>query len=179
MPKAGPRTPNGKAASRRNAWKHGIRSEIMAISPFEDHDEWEAHRDGIVESLQPEGHLENTLAERVAIALWKLRRLEGHQLTLTLRFLSSAAMDVQIAEAYRQGTIAKGIFPKPDEDAVETMKSVRSFPPSADMLLVIRYETHYHRLLIQTLHELEAMQTRRKGGSSPLARLDITGAPGG
>ncbi len=47
------------------------------------------------------------------------------------------------------------------------------------MALILRYETHYHRLLIQTLHELEAIQIRRKGGTSPLARLDITGAPGG
>ena len=33
----------------------------------------------------------------------------------------------------------------------------------------MRYEAHLHRLYIQTLHELEAAQTRRKGGTSPLA----------
>jgi hypothetical protein len=43
----------------------------------------------------------------------------------------------------------------------------------------MRYEAHLHRQYIQTLHELEAIQIRRKGGTSPLARLDIIGAPGG
>ncbi|HVG36503.1 MAG TPA: hypothetical protein VNA10_02100 [Thermoplasmata archaeon] len=45
--------------------------------------------------------------------------------------------------------------------------------------MIMRYEAHLHRLYIQTLHELEAVQTRRKGGTSPLARIDITGPPGG
>jgi hypothetical protein len=44
---------------------------------------------------------------------------------------------------------------------------------------IMRYEAHLHRQWLQTQHELEAIQTRRKGGSTPLARLDITGAPGG
>ena len=32
-----------------------------------------------------------------------------------------------------------------------------------------------HRLLLQTLHELEAMQARRAGRPAPLARLDVQG----
>jgi hypothetical protein len=41
----------------------------------------------------------------------------------------------------------------------------------------MRYEAHLHRQYIQTLHELEALQARRRGERTPLARLDITGAP--
>jgi hypothetical protein len=41
----------------------------------------------------------------------------------------------------------------------------------------MRYETHLHRLYIQTLHELEAIQARRHGERTPLARLDITASP--
>ncbi len=51
--------------------------------------------------------------------------------------------------------------------------------PGRDVLdKIMRYEAHLHRLYIQTLHELEAIQTRRQGGHSPLARLDISGPPG-
>ena len=32
-----------------------------------------------------------------------------------------------------------------------------------------------HRVLYKALHELEALQTRRLGGSAPLARLDVDG----
>jgi hypothetical protein len=178
MKKRGPNTDRGKAVVRRNAWKHGIRSEVMAIDTFEEVRDWETHQDGIVEDCKPEGHLENSLVERIAIALWKLRRLEQHQATLTLRYIGMAYGDVQIGQAYAQGTIAKGIFPDVSAEDLFKAQAVRTFPSPDEMALVIRYETHYHRLLIQTLHELEAMQTRRQGGASPLARLDITGTPG-
>ena len=38
---------------------------------------------------------------------------------------------------------------------------------------VARYEARIHRQLLQTMHELEAMQARSKGERSPLARLDL------
>ena len=38
---------------------------------------------------------------------------------------------------------------------------------------VCRYEAHLSRLFHKALHELEALQVRRQGGSAPLARLDV------
>jgi hypothetical protein len=38
-----------------------------------------------------------------------------------------------------------------------------------------RYEAHLSRQLYKATHELEALQARRKGGSAPLARLDVQG----
>ncbi len=43
----------------------------------------------------------------------------------------------------------------------------------------MRYEAHLHRQLLQTMHELEALQARRQGHATPLARLDVAGGPGG
>ena len=178
MPKTGPRSDRGKADSGRNGWKHGILSEVMAIDGLEEPQEWETLRDGVVDSLEPENDLERLLAERIAIALWKLRRLETHLNFLTLSHMGSAEKDVQIAEAFAQRTLAKGVFPEVSEEAVLRVKLLRSFPPLDEMNLIMRYEAHLHRQYIQTIHELEAMQTRRKGGTSPLARLDIIGGPG-
>ncbi|HEY8767006.1 MAG TPA: hypothetical protein VIP09_07055 [Dehalococcoidia bacterium] len=179
MPQASTKPQRGKTSSSRNAWKHGILSQVMAIDGFEDQRGWEAFRDGITDSLEPEGVLEHLLVERIAIALWKLRRLESHQLFLTLRNIGGAERDVQVAEAFRQRTIGKDVFPQVSEDDVMRAKLVRSFPPTEELNLIMRYEAHLHRLYIQNLHELEAIQIRRQGGTSPLARLDIIGAPGG
>jgi hypothetical protein len=179
MPQTGPNSRRAKAISRRNSWKHGILSQVMAIGGFEDQRDWEALRDGLTDSLEPEGHLEHLLVERIAIALWKLRRLESHQSFLTLRNIGSAERDVQVAEAFRQRTIGKDVFPQVSEDDVMRAKLVRMFPPTDELNLIMRYESHLHRLYIQNLHELEAIKIRRKGGTSPLARLDITGAPAG
>ncbi|MEK7247128.1 MAG: hypothetical protein AAB092_01520, partial [Chloroflexota bacterium] len=43
----------------------------------------------------------------------------------------------------------------------------------------MRYEAHLHRQWLQTQHELEAMQARRRGESTPLARMDVINAPNG
>jgi hypothetical protein len=40
---------------------------------------------------------------------------------------------------------------------------------------VARYEAHLSRGLYKALHELEALQVRRSGGTAPLARLDVDG----
>jgi hypothetical protein len=44
---------------------------------------------------------------------------------------------------------------------------------------IARYEAHLSRQLYHALHELEALQSRRLGGSAPLARLDVQGIPEG
>ncbi len=38
-----------------------------------------------------------------------------------------------------------------------------------------RYEAHLSRQLYKAMHELEALQLRRRGGVAPLARLDVDG----
>ena len=185
MPKTGPRTKRGKAASSRNAFKHGIQAGGVVIHGIEKYEEWEALRDGIVESLQPDGVLENMLAERVALCLWKLRRLDRWQAVITRNSIDSADRDLHhsrsLAEAYRSGSLAKGKILEVEisEDEIIHAELARIIPPKHNLDLIMRYESHLHRKYIQTLHELEAMQGRRQGTSSPLARLDILGAPAG
>ena len=40
---------------------------------------------------------------------------------------------------------------------------------------IARYEAHPSRMLLKVMHKLEALQTRRLGGSAPLAHLDVGG----
>jgi hypothetical protein len=58
-----------------NAVQHGLRSPAPVVLGMEKAEDWEEHRDGVLESLQPEGHLELVLAERVALLSWRLRRV--------------------------------------------------------------------------------------------------------
>jgi hypothetical protein len=69
----GPRTPAGKARSRMNAARHGLRA-AAAVLPGEDPAEYEQFVAGILESLAPAGPLEEELARQAAAALWRLRR---------------------------------------------------------------------------------------------------------
>src|SRR5215211_4368464 len=75
MLKGGPATQEGKEVVRWNATRHGIRSPAPVVPGVEKKADWEEHRNGILESLQPEGHLELVLAERVALLSWRLHRV--------------------------------------------------------------------------------------------------------
>jgi hypothetical protein len=55
----------------------------------------------------------------------------------------------------------------------DRMSRDRLLPDDAVVAKVTRYESHLHRQLLQTMHELEALQERRRGGVTPLARLDV------
>ncbi len=79
MAKRGPNTKTGKATVSRNALQHGIRSDVAVIDDIEDPKDWEWHRRGILESLDPKGVLEFVLADQIAFTLWKLRRVAFHQ----------------------------------------------------------------------------------------------------
>jgi hypothetical protein len=78
----GPKSPEGKARSSKNALRHGLRSDVPVL-PGERAEDWEEHRDGILRSLAPAGALEQALAERVALCLWRLRRAAAYETAVT------------------------------------------------------------------------------------------------
>jgi hypothetical protein len=49
------------------------------VPGLEKAEDWEEHRSGVLESLSPEGHLENVLAERVALLSWRLHRVTRYE----------------------------------------------------------------------------------------------------
>jgi hypothetical protein len=70
----GPRSDAGKARSSRNGLQHGLRAALVLL-PGESAADWQAHREGMLLSLGAKGALETELADRVALALWRLRRV--------------------------------------------------------------------------------------------------------
>jgi hypothetical protein len=64
------------------------------------------------------------------------------------------------------------------EQDLARMSRERLLPDDKTLEKVARYEAHLSRLFHKALHELEALQVRRSGGSAPLARLDIEGLNG-
>src|SRR5215203_6747677 len=294
--RGGPVTQEGKEVVKWNATRHGIRSPAPVVLGVEKEEDWEEHRDGILESLQPEGHLEEVLAERVALLSWRLNRVtryETETISLSQQKLEDDLADRRRFDSYLlgpshpedvRGALQDALraqrlikrFPKlpddkglsgPDaasildlvwgrvdeeveaeevqlpeaipewasldeymaewdgwtvslvrecisaiasaakEDEEEVIESAterarleiisakaaaerveqdlarmsreRLLPDEKTLEKVSRYEAHLSRLFHKTLHELEALQTRRSGGVAPLARLDVDGLAGG
>jgi hypothetical protein len=70
----GPKTPEGKAAVRLNAIKHGLLSREVLL-PGEDEDALRVLAESLRAELQPVGELEYLLVDRITSLLWRLRRL--------------------------------------------------------------------------------------------------------
>src|SRR5262249_27432121 len=79
----GPTTPKGKAQSSKNALRHGVYSALPVVPGLEWSEDWETHRFGILQSLAPEGMLEEALAERVALCFWRLNRVHRYETAIT------------------------------------------------------------------------------------------------
>jgi hypothetical protein len=88
----GPVTEEGKEIVRWNATRHGIRSPAPVVPGVEKKEDWQEHRDGVLESLHPEGHLEFVLAERVALLSWRLHRVIRYE-TESISLLQEKAED--------------------------------------------------------------------------------------
>jgi hypothetical protein len=59
-----------------------------------------------------------------------------------------------------------------------SVKPERMLPAGKELERIIRYETHLMRQALHALHELQALQARRKGEPAPLARLSVLGFSG-
>lgn len=135
----GPRTEAGKDASSRNGFKHGVLS-VSVVSSEEDHSGFTALLTDLVTDHQPMTAIECALVERLAILLWRERRLAQ-------------------AERWMLEEV------DPQQQILVNMKMSRADRPKFmalnSQLLVGRYQTMLSNQVTQTLRELRAEQDHR------------------
>ena len=71
----GPRSDAGKAASSANALSHGLTAARTVVLPEEEPEDFELLRQGVIADLAPAGALQEALAQRIALLLWRLDRV--------------------------------------------------------------------------------------------------------
>lgn len=94
----GPRSPEGKAITSRNALTHGLNSQLVVIEG-EDADEFEALFQGLVDDFRPQGTTETLILHRVASLVWKQRRLDRFEHD---QIQQAALAPLGIAEIFRK-----------------------------------------------------------------------------
>ncbi len=102
-PNGGPSTQEGKEVARWNATRHGIRSPAPVVPGVEKAEEWENHRDGVLDSLSPVGHLEFVLAERVALLSWCLHRVIRYETESIALYQEKAEDDLARERRFESG----------------------------------------------------------------------------
>jgi hypothetical protein len=115
----GPTSPAGKAAVARNAVRHGILGGTLLLAD-EDPSEFHGLLDDLSTSLRPVGALELALVERIAVSLWRQRRLvraetaaiELDRQPQRIASRVSEALDLSYSERLTEANLQE---PDPDE----------------------------------------------------------------
>ncbi len=92
----GPISAAVKATASRNATTYGIHSDRPVLQGIELPEEWETHRRGVLESIAPATPLEEALAGRIALLLWRLRRVVRYETEVTNLSLEESDRDAAI-----------------------------------------------------------------------------------
>lgn len=151
MQSTGPRTPEGKRASSKNARKHLVFANDV-VAEGEDRTLFTQLLDQLVEELSPETQIEMSIVERIAITGWRERRL-------------AVAERNQLNEVSRNQIYV--IDPIIDDLNAPPAAPSLSF---SDQYLIGRYQVMLTNQARKLLKELRAEQDRRmntiEGGST-------------
>jgi hypothetical protein len=144
----GPITPEGRAAVRMNALKHGLTAAEIILPTTEDKLEFEQFRAGFEEECQPVGLLEQVLVEDLVVSRWRMnrvRKMEPGFFALRYERMKREIKDLSALDA--QAHLAL-IFRDDAQDANTIGK-------------MSRYEARFERSFYKALKELQRLQSLR------------------
>jgi len=168
----GPVTPEGKAASRFNALKHGIHTKLLRIPngpSAEDAEELQTLYAQFHAEFNPIGIAEELLLERLFVTYWRMRRILHGEVAL---FENSA--DDELEEVLRrvlamqhEDDLAKSHGEPPAQPRVPSAAAPepRPTPPTFNPAIidrVTRYEGPLEKAFYRALRELLDLQSRRR-----------------
>jgi hypothetical protein len=184
----GPKTPEGKAAVRLNALRHGLLTRDVVL-PGEDADAFEDLLNQVRAELSPMGPIEELLVDQVINAMWRLRRLARAETALLdwrvrelkvgqladqvrsyevtfpdffLRHITDKAAHTKATEALARAKHER------DRDEVLLGRALGADANEGDTLgKLARYERSLERSLFRNLVELRQLQERRQNRPAP------------
>jgi hypothetical protein len=116
------------------------------------------------------------LTERVALNFWRLRRVVRHEASLINQPAWEAFRAIEDGIKRMQGDDIWTDAKKEEHRGLYAYKiDAVSVPDQEALQKISRYEAALERSLYRAMHELEAMQERRKGRAAPLARVQVHG----
>jgi hypothetical protein len=198
----GPKTPEGKAAVRLNALKHGLLSQAVLL-PGEDEEALRELGQNLKVELQPVGELESLLVDRIIASYWRLRRLGRVEAGIFAWDLYGdlARRAHEEASSHTKQPIheikvvydddlrpPERIVPsKKDQETRSTAQEQDAETPTLGLTFIrdaneanafsklSRYEAAIERSLYKALHELQRLQAARRadGNATPPVAIDV------
>jgi hypothetical protein len=129
----GPRTAEGKARCRLNAFRHGLTAQTFVLTAGEA-PAYQKHHADVHAHYQPAGPVETSLTDEIAIGIWRLQR----------------------AHAIEEGMFASAASDSEAGHASSWLENAKAFD------LLARYEGRIRRALDRDKAELDRLQAARK-----------------
>jgi hypothetical protein len=176
MSTPGPRTAAGKAAVSQNAVKHGLFSQEPVVKDVESPEEWERHREGIISSLSPIGVLEETLAERAALLLWRLARVARFEMYTIDRWQQEIPDDLKFKYQLEVGTMSPEARTNCSPEQIHAIHQqrqqflllIRRFPDLADDAFLAYEEARdIATAVLEALNDQEGLELVGEPGEQP------------
>jgi len=171
----GPKTAEGKAASAKNAMKHGLFAQDNVVIS-ENQAQFDALRNEMLAELAPVGAMEGMLAERIVSLTWRLRRAAQMQ---------DEVIDVKIrAEINRsKGILSKSLITGQPcrlskntkrcyDDLALGLIAKWDFEGDRALERLSMYERRFEASLFRTMGELKKLQDARKREKSETAETE-------
>src|SRR4029450_10419320 len=138
----GPRTEEGKARTRFNAVKHGLRSK-SALLPGENPEEYYELKTRMLAEWKPQGTTEEFQVDQMLQNQWRLRRIANMEQDLFEESFASS-------------------FGSEEEFDANTTGALTAALADNRLALLIRYENSARRAYHKALAELRSLQSERR-----------------
>jgi hypothetical protein len=145
----GPITPEGRAAVRHNALKHGFTAAEIILPTVESEADFEAFRQAFEDKCQPVGPIEQVLVEDMVISRWRLSRIRKMEPGFFAKNLQNLASIRE--EHYSNLSGYAHLTHVLSDDALYTDTYGK----------MSRYEGRFQRTFFKALKELERLQALR------------------
>ncbi len=192
----GPKTQEGKAAVRFNAFRHGLLARDIVL-PGEDADAFEDLWNQVRADRSPVGPIEEFLVDRAVNAMWRLQRLaraetalfhsrvqglKADRLAIKVRsyevtfpgFELPTRITDKAAHAEAREALGCAIYER-DRDEVLLGRAIDADAKEGDAFAKLaRYERSLERSLFRALDELRQLQDRRRNRPAPRGSDAVT-----
>ncbi len=159
----GPRTPEGKAASAQNAFKHGLSIQRHAVLRDEDPAAYAQLLSELREIYEPRSRREDLAVEDVAQCRWALQRFDEAE-AISLQKLTDSFNDpvnfegAEIIGAGESLALAAIVLTDVDEKDRSFVEPDETYPTFEK---IHRYRTHWERKQARALAEFDRAQRAR------------------
>jgi hypothetical protein len=146
----GPQTPQGKALASQNSLKHGLLARRNVITT-ESQEEFDLHRDTLLNELDPQTPMESMLADRIVSLSWRLKRAD-----LIQNQTFDALHEESTAKPFP--ALTRLLTPEnQDPDLILGRIALKDFSNERVLDRLLMYERRIEHSLFKTMQELQRL----------------------